>query len=339
MTLFSAVFASSARLRFALRDLKDTYEPLKDFYWCLKRIAGRVADVATLQVALELGLTVPEMMRGAACAGSVVKLDFLEAIWGSSTQHALPSDLCAHAASSGSVEALRWVEERDLSHADIALLQAAKFGHVNLLDHIYSDSCELTDDLLPEAAQHGSLGAVKWLFEHDAPYEAETICGDAAESGNLELVQFVINKGGEINESTMRDAALRGHLALCQHLHSEQCPWDEDAVTWAGSEGHTEVIRWLVDNGCPYDAADVCIEAAENDHLDVIQYMMQLEQLSAEHLRGPLNAAAANSHLDVAERLLQQGAYWPALLQYEGHYWTPEAVVWARSKGCTSPLW
>jgi hypothetical protein len=51
---------------------------------------------------------VTELIRGAAQAGCVTKLNFLEATWGSAQ---LSYDLCAYAASSGSEEALRWLEE------------------------------------------------------------------------------------------------------------------------------------------------------------------------------------------------------------------------------------
>jgi hypothetical protein len=188
-------------------------------------------------------------MRGAAYTGCVTKL--LEAFMRFSEQP-LPDDICAYAASSGSVEALKWLEKRDLLYTNTALFQAAKFGFVDVLDYtvnVYNEYCEMEDDLLAEAARYGHLGAVEWLFEHDAPYDADQICGDAAESGDLQLVQFVQSKGGQINENTLQDAAWRGHLALCQHLHSEQCPWHTDAVAAAGCAGHIEVVKWLVEQG------------------------------------------------------------------------------------------
>jgi hypothetical protein len=183
MTLRSAIFGSGARV-----SLADQHLDIDDS--SLARIAGRVANIATLVVAAELGMDVPDMMRGAAHAGCVSKLNFLEAIWG---QHELPDDLCAYAASSGSEEALFWVEERGLLQTDTALLQAAKFGHVNLLEYVYSADYEIhiDEDVLSAAAKHGHLGAVEWLFEHDAPFNAERLCRDAAASGNLQLVEFL----------------------------------------------------------------------------------------------------------------------------------------------------
>jgi hypothetical protein len=326
-TLSCACFASGARLRLA----DEYFVILNDA--SLARIAGRVADVPTLQVAIQLGMAVPEMMRGAAYAGCVNKLNFLEGIWGSSTQNELPDDLCAYAASSGSVEALQWVDERGLLQTDTVLLQAAKFDHVNLLEYIYSKDCALSLSLLllSVAARHGHQGAVAWLFEHNAPYDAETICGDAAESGDLQLLRFVKDKGGEINECIIRDAALRGHLALCQHLHSKGCPWDEQAVTIAGGEVVSRARLF-------YDADAVCTVAAERGRLPVMQHMLQLERLSLEQMTELLSAAAANDHLHVAQWLAKQGACWPATLQYGDAYWGPEAVAWARVEGCTSRL-
>jgi hypothetical protein len=198
------------------------------------------------------------------------------------------------------------MKERLLLEADVVMAQAAKFGYVHVLDYIYRESDQVDDFLLAEAARHGHEGAVQWLFEHNAPYDAESICGDAAESGDIQLVKFINSKGGEINEITIRDAAWRGHLAVCQYLHSEQCPWNAAAVVWAGSEGHTEVVKWLVEHGCPFDAADVCREAAESGHLPVIQHMLQVETLSAVQLTEVLDAAAAHHHLHIARWLEKQ---------------------------------
>jgi hypothetical protein len=303
MTLYSAIFASASRVRLAYQHLSVTLER-----WTWQRIAGRVADAATLQVALELGLAGADMLKGAAYAGSVTKLDLLQAKFLElSKKVILPDDICAYAASSGSIEALQWVEKWGGLRLDTALFQAAKFGHMNLLDHIYHEYDHHLDiDLLSEAAKNGRLSAVEWLFEHDAPYDAATICGGAAESGDHQLVQFVKSKGGEINESTIRDAAWRGHLALCQQLHSEQCPWDENAVAWAGAAGHTELVKWLVEHGCPYDAADVCREAAEHGHLDVIQYMLQLVPLGPGELMHTLDVAGMHYQWQVAAWLRQQ---------------------------------
>eukprot|EP00953_Heterococcus_sp_UTEX-ZZ885_P012807 7320-Heterococcus_DN1.PRE.1 len=319
-TLYSAIFGSGARVRLASQHLAFT-----SGNWRLQRIAGRVADITTLQVAIGLNLTGPEMMRGAAYSGSAAKLKFLEAIWKITDSLELPADLCVYAVSSGSLQTVQWVEKWGLLRQYVSFSQAATLGHVHVLDYIFSKHCHLHEDLLPEAARNGRFGAVKWLFEHDAPFYADTICGDAAESGNLQLVQFVRSKGGEINASTFRDAAWRGHLALCKHLYSEQCPWNTLAVAWAGSEGHTEVVKWLVQQGCPYDAADVCREAAESGHIAVLQYMLRPQPLSAVQLTDVLSAAAAHSHLHAAQWLRQQGAEWPVTLQYDGDQWSSEA--------------
>jgi hypothetical protein len=101
-TLYSAIFESAARVRLASQHLAFTSED-----WSLERIAGRVASVAALQVALELGLADNELLRGAAYAGSVTKLNFLETDGRFSKQLEEPDDLCAFAASSGSVETLQ----------------------------------------------------------------------------------------------------------------------------------------------------------------------------------------------------------------------------------------
>ena len=52
----------------------------------------------------------------------------------------------------------------------------------------------------------------------------------------------------------MGNAACSGNLELVQWLRGEGCPWDHWTCSLAVENGHVELLRWARENGCPWDA-------------------------------------------------------------------------------------
>jgi hypothetical protein len=101
-TLCSAAFASASRISLAHGYGLQFASPK------LQCIAGRVSNVATLQVAHALGLLLTEeVLIGAAAAASIPELLWLHTERGCP----LPKDIVNYAARCGSINTLRWLRE------------------------------------------------------------------------------------------------------------------------------------------------------------------------------------------------------------------------------------
>ena len=57
-----------------------------------------------------------------------------------------------------------------------------------------------------------------------------------------------------MDELVMIDAADSGNLELVQWLRGEGCPWSWVTCRCAVDLGHVEVLRWARENGCPWIA-------------------------------------------------------------------------------------
>ena len=57
-----------------------------------------------------------------------------------------------------------------------------------------------------------------------------------------------------MDERVMADAAEGGNLEVVQWLRGEGCPWDSLTCHHAVFKSHVEVLRWVRANGCPFRA-------------------------------------------------------------------------------------
>ena len=72
-------------------------------------------------------------------------------------------------------------------------------------------------------------------FENRCPGTVMT-CTEAAEGGNLEMLQWARQYG---------------------------CPWDAKTCSAAAGGGHLEILQWAHQNGCPWNV-ETCSAAAEH---------------------------------------------------------------------------
>ena len=69
-------------------------------------------------------------------------------------------------------------------------------------------------------------------------------------------------------------AAENGHLKLLQWAHANGCPWDESTCMWAARTGRLKVLQWARANGCPWDESICRLEASQNRHLKVVEWIV-----------------------------------------------------------------
>jgi hypothetical protein len=308
-TLYSAAVASPATARLA-HDCGLAICKSLD----LQLVAGLYADVETLAALHELGMPISSIVENAAALSG--RLEVL--------QHLVTDEQCArrkalshHAARSGSIRMLRWLQANGCEFYHHTCAGAAWGGHLAALQHLRSEDC-------------------------DCDWKVANIACYAASSGSIELVEWLRQQQDiQINAATIVWAAGAGQTAMCEHLRTLGCAWDTTACSTAGAYAQLATLRWLRDNGCPWDARKMCMNAARDGSTDVLDYVIeQGEVLSAELLTAALNCAGSHNQLPAAQWLRQRGAEWPAVLRYIENstvkQWNGEALIWAREQGCTA---
>ena len=115
-----------------------------------------------------------------------------------------------------------------------------------------------------------TTSTLSWALEKCSE-EKERFCAQMALNGNLELLQFLHEKGCPWNAWTCSNAAFRGHLKCLKYAHENECPWDDGTCFEAARKGHLKCLKYAHENGCRWDTT-TCMKAAENGHLECLKY-------------------------------------------------------------------
>jgi ankyrin repeat protein len=156
------------------------------------------------------------------------------------------------------------------------------------------------------AIQAGDLATFQRLFE-EHPEERFYDDGrskwfsDAASAGQLEIVQYLVATGVDVNEPANNDSVAS----------------PEGVVYRAAGEGHLDVVKWMLDHGAKLNfevrgqtRCCALLQAARDGHLDVVKLLVErgaaVNSCWAEMT--PLDHAHDSGQEEVAQYLKSVGA-------------------------------
>ncbi|CAH0485614.1 unnamed protein product [Peronospora farinosa] len=255
------------------------------------------------------------------------------------------------AARGGYLHVFEWMLERQdglgpwVGDLKDVLAQAAAHGHLKLVKWLYSRGIgNVNNDVFDQAATEGHLSIVQWLNKHTKLTGHNQTLSDTARYGHLEVVQWLYTKNffREQTPSAMASAAINGHLEILQWLHQQVCCGGvciTDVMDAAINGGHFNVVKWLFGNcnaGCSERAAET---AASNGDLAMLQWLHQ-------HFRekchsNVMDYAAMGGQLDVLKWLHEQGydGCTPLAMDTAAQDGRLDIVQWLhenRNEGCTT---
>lgn len=159
------------------------------------------------------------------------------------------------------------------------------------------------------AARYGFLKLVKeWI----TPDQVNKLLAIAARSGQLPIVEYLIDTYPYINshdyyEAAYRDSAKNGHLSVFQRLIQLSRPSTDHLESYlfnAAANGHLEIVKYLFQilnsNLTP---RNLLITAAENGRLNIVQYAME-DSPEPRIINKALDRSLKNNHLEVGEYLI-----------------------------------
>ena len=127
---------------------------------------------------------------------------------------------------------------------------------------------------LPGAFKIGDFdtkSTLSWALEKCSENKKARFCAQMALNGNVDLLEFLHEKGCPWDEDTCSEAAEYGHLECLKYAHENGCPWDQWTCRQAAENGHLECLKYAHENGCPW-IRYTCSEAAKNGHLECLKY-------------------------------------------------------------------
>jgi hypothetical protein len=242
-TLYSTAFSSVGMLQMAV----DSGE-LHLIYDCVQFNAGRHGSVSVLLAAHEHGMPWSSaVVKGAARSGSIDKFNWVRTQYTS----ALPADIAAFAARSGSVDMLQLLQHDGALLTTETAVQAVEGGHLHILQFLYAEGCALNDSTIwCTAVERAEVAVFKWLHSIGCvqlgAHEAAALL---SQSGNVDLMQCIWQPGVQLVDSLLETAVTQSHWAMCKYLLAQGCSWKPEYSTTAIARGQFDLVDCVMSQG------------------------------------------------------------------------------------------
>jgi hypothetical protein len=304
----------------------------RDVYMTLESLQAAYAESSCKSIAI----CIPQITLYSAAFASpaILRLAHQQGLDSKSASLAYHRAAAKHA----DVATLAAAHKLGLQYTAMTMSCAARCNRLAEVQYLHRRGCPWPARLFEVVASSGCCELLRWCHEHGCPMDVHIAPYFTAQSGNIELMAWVMQlTGAQLSAEAMCAAASKGRTAMCQYLHTQQCPWAASSTSAAALGGHVDLLTWLLDNGCPWKARPLCVTAARSGCVKVLEYLQQLGLLSSPQvLRYMLSVAALNQKLAAAQWLRAQGAEWPYV--HETHPWRGELLTWAVDAGFTELL-
>lgn len=145
-----------------------------------------------------------------------------------------------------------------------------------VLQHLVTASCELSDGADFFAARTGNVNCLRWIHSHTEPNKSQkSMLANtfiAATMGELAVLKYLHEAGVDWNGSECFLAAQGGHLSCLKYLHENGCSWDGLTLVMAASYGRLDCLTYAYENGCRDWPGNTTEFVAVRGHLDCLQY-------------------------------------------------------------------
>jgi hypothetical protein len=223
----SAVFASPARLQLALESGLWFCDSLRGVNYRLSRSAGQFADIVTLELAKQHGLVLSHgFEKGVALSGCSSKM-----MWLHMEAYELHSwAIIDYAVLSGSIDLLKLLQRNQgVAFTERTMGTAAECGHTHVCDYLLDQQCPYDEAACQLAASNGHTSTLHWLREHAFPWDWDSLSRQAARSGSMDTLQYLIEQGAHWDAAMLTimlsAAASEGKLEAAEWLRQQGAEW------------------------------------------------------------------------------------------------------------------
>ncbi len=142
-------------------------------------------------------------------------------------------------------------------------------------------------------------------------YEMNRLVEGAAETGNLTVVKFLVERGANISQEALSLAASNGHLSVVKYLVSKGTDIhtnDEIALFLAVRNDHEDVVKYLIKQGAQVDLRgdDILVAPIENGNIDLFKLLVKHFSLK-RHGEYALKKAIEYEQPEIIEYLIEEG--------------------------------
>ena len=210
-------------------------------------------------------------------------------------------------------------EEFYNSTKDSKVNRAIELGDIELAKEFVEKGEDMGDAIF-SAAYSGNLDLVKYLVGKGGKVDTQDVSA-AAHSGNIELVKYLIKKGGKFAESSVSSAATNGKLAMIKYLvEEENVKINDSAIANATQNGHFDVIKYLLGDEVRDEQGNVYKlpkekKAKIGHSITTMENAIRhgdfeiIKYLSDKGAIGGIDAAIVRNKLEIVKHLSEKGEY------------------------------
>ena len=181
---------------------------------------------------------------------------------------------------SGSFDVIKYLMDEGIKVINYKSVQrAADSGNLDLVKYLLGD--EIRD----------KQGNVHQLSERKRASIGEPAVSSAAENGHFEIVKYLVEKGGKIDNGAVSFAARNGHFDIVKYLLGDEVrdkkgnvykfPEDKkkavlgsSAVQYTALRGNFDMVKYLVEKGGTIQG-DTIQYVAQKGRLDIASYLVE----------------------------------------------------------------
>lgn len=214
----------------------------------------------------------------------------------------LAVNMASYAGDIGLVKKIMKNHPEDFKYSDslyIPLMFAAIGNHKDIIELMIQKGADINYGLRG-AAESGNLELVNYMIKQGADDWDMGLIG-ASSGGNLELVKLMINKGADDFDVALSEAAGGGHIDIVELMLQKGATNVDYALMGSATLG---IAKLMIEHGAK-DFNYALIVASREGNIEIIDFLIEK---GAANLNEALIAALDWGNIDVAKHLINKGA-------------------------------
>jgi ankyrin repeat protein len=161
------------------------------------------------------------------------------------------------------------------------LIIAAECGHVDIVEFLLQHEASPSEMAFTAAAKHGQTQILRILFSHNTRVNLSDLLSEAIINNHVDTARFILER--HTKQPHLRDTlilpAIKGYTEMFQLFFSQNPDLDEET------------------------AGRVLTISAQNNHLEILQYLLSLRKWSSSQIQHALERAEKERCVDTAKLL------------------------------------
>ena len=157
--------------------------------------------------------------------------------------------LCKELIPSGNIELLKRAMNANCTLHMSTCAIAAQYGYLDIIQLGKENDCIWDDGIIKNAANHGHLNVLVWIYKNNYWGTYDSISYDAAYSGHVHILQWIdtVNKHF-ITPTTSYVAAVGKQINVLDWLKKKGYLMSNGIVKYALDDNNVDILKWWVKN-------------------------------------------------------------------------------------------